>query len=147
MRYYETLYIVSPNFEQDRLKKIMEDVSSKINGKEVSIINHYVWNKKRLAYAIQKFKYGTFIILQFETDKVDILTEFEKYLRLSDSIIRHQTVRLDKKPEIHEDLSEELHKKETEKKDKNVPEEAVSPLEEKTQPEEKIVSPEEIINE
>ena len=56
MRYYELLYIINPNFEQDRLNKVMENVSTELNGKKVSIINHYVWSKKRLAYMIQKYK-------------------------------------------------------------------------------------------
>ena len=109
MRYYELLYIINPNFEQDRLNKVMEKVSTELNGKKVSIINHYVWSKKRLAYMIQKYKYGTFVILQFETDKYDFFIEFEKFLELEKSILRHQLVRLDTKPEVHKDKPEDLY--------------------------------------
>ena len=75
----------------------------------MSIINHYVWNKKRLAYMIQKYKYGTFVILQFETEKYGFFIEFEKFLELDKSILRHQLVRLDTKPDVHEDKSEDLN--------------------------------------
>ena len=109
MRYYELLYIINPNFEQDRLNKVMEDVSTELNGKKVSIINHYVWSKKRLAYMIQKYKYGTFVILQFETEKYDFFIDFEKFLELDKSILRHQLVRLDTKPDVREDKPEDLY--------------------------------------
>ena len=109
MRYYELLYIINPNFEQDRLNKVMENVSTELNGKKVSIINHYVWSKKRLAYMIQKYKYGTFVILQFETEKYDFFIDFEKFLELDKSILRHQLVRLDTKPDVREDKSEDLY--------------------------------------
>ena len=109
MRDYELLYIINPNFEQDRLNKVMENVSTELNGKKVSIINHYVWSKKRLAYMIQKYKYGTFVILQFETEKYDFFIDFEKFLELDKSILRHQLVRLDTKPDVHEDKLEDFH--------------------------------------
>ena len=85
MREYELLYIINPNFEQDRLNKVVENVSTELNGKKVSIINHYVWSKKRLAYMIQKYKYGTFVILQFETEKYDFFIDFEEFLELDES--------------------------------------------------------------
>ena len=75
MRYYETLYIANPNYEQDRLVQLMKNVANELDGKKVSIINHYIWSKKRLAYLIQKYKYGTFIILHFEAEKFNFLNE------------------------------------------------------------------------
>ena len=126
MRYYEILYIVNPNFEQDRLNKVMENVSTELNGKKVSIINHYVWSKKRLAYMIQKYKYGTFVILQFETEKYDFFIDFEKFLELEKSILRHQLVRLDTKPKVHEEKPEDLYVDEQQK------EEAVKKVEEES---------------
>ncbi len=75
MRYYETLYIANPNYEHDRLIQLMENVANELNGNKVSIINHYIWSKKRLAYLIQKYKYGTFIILHFEAEKFDFLKD------------------------------------------------------------------------
>jgi len=101
MRYYETLYIVNPNYEQERFDSVLKTVGEYIEKEKVSIINHYTWGKKRLAYPIQKHKYGTFILLQFESEKVDFLSEYEQFLRLNKAVLRHQTVRLDEKPEIH----------------------------------------------
>ena len=65
MRYYESLYIVNPNYEQSRIDEVMKMVSDKCNDYKFKIINHQVWGKKRLAYSIQKHKYGSFILLHF----------------------------------------------------------------------------------
>ena len=54
MRYYESLYIVNPNFEQSRLDNAMKTVSEKISEYGFKVINHFEWGKKRLAYNINE---------------------------------------------------------------------------------------------
>ncbi len=104
MRYYETLYIINPNYEQERLGKIIEEVGGELSRRDgLTIVNHRIWGKKRLAYPIQKHKYGTYILLQFETKDVAVLGEFDTFLKLNRGIIRHQVVRLDNRPEVIED--------------------------------------------
>lgn len=115
MRYYETLYILNPNFEQARVDDIIKEVEGHIS-KFSSVINHRVWGKKRLAYPIEQHKYGIYILLQFESDKSGELVAFENFMKLNNSVLRHQNVRLDEKPEKDEghiiddseDLDEEL---------------------------------------
>ena len=65
MNYYETLYIVHPALESGRLKDIilsLEESLNKLGGKILSID---LWGKKKLAYLIDKQKYGTYVQLQF----------------------------------------------------------------------------------
>jgi small subunit ribosomal protein S6 len=107
MRYYESLYIVNPNFEQERLNEVMQEVAEKVGDYGFKIINHRIWGKKRLAYAIQKHKYGTYVLLQFETEKVTRLADFERYMILNKAVLRNQTVRLEHRPEVFEDTEKE----------------------------------------
>ncbi len=107
MRYYESLYIVNPNFEQERLNEVMQEVAEKVGGYGFKIINHRIWGKKRLAYAIQKHKYGTYVLLQFETEEVTRLADFERYMVLNKAVLRNQTVRLEHRPEVFEDTDKE----------------------------------------
>ena len=104
MRYYELLYIVNPNLEDDKVNNIIDEIGNEINKSKVSIINHYLWGKKRLAYPIKNNKYGTYILLQFSAEKFDFLIEFERSLILNKSVIRHQLVRLDDEPEKVENV-------------------------------------------
>jgi len=101
MRYYETLYIVNPNYEGDRLDSALKEVNDSIVGFEgVSVINHRVWGKKRLAYTIQNHKYGTYVLLQFEGKTGAFLSDFDTFLKLNKSVVRFQIIRLDEKPEV-----------------------------------------------
>ena len=99
MRYYESLYIVNPNFEKSRLDKAMKTVSEKISEYGFKVINHFEWGKKRLAYNINEHKYGSYVLLHFETESVENLERFERFMVLQKSILRNQTVLLDKKPQ------------------------------------------------
>ena len=100
MRYYESLYIVNPNYEQNRINNIMEEVEKKCGGLKFKVINHNIWGKKRLAYNIDKHKYGSFIILHFETSEVNTLKEYDRFMILNNNILRNQTILLNEKPEI-----------------------------------------------
>jgi len=98
MRYYETLYIVNPNYEQERLTDVIETVAEEVKKSSVKIIDQIVWGKKRLAYRIQNHKYGTFILLKLETENLNFLINFNMFMKLNKAIIRAQTIRLDEKP-------------------------------------------------
>ena len=68
MNYYETLYIIHPALDAGRIKEMVlsiDQVLEKNKGKRVSLD---VWGKKKLAYEIDKQKYGTYILMQFTGD-------------------------------------------------------------------------------
>ncbi len=102
MRYYETLYILNPNFEQAQVDNIIKEIDEHVS-KLSSVINHRVWGKKRLAYPTDQHKYGIYIILQFETQTTSSLNGFDDFMKLNNSVLRYQTVRLDVRPQELED--------------------------------------------
>ena len=102
MSFYETLYIVDPNLENNALEKIMDEIGKELVKTKSKIINHRIWGKKRLAYPIDRQKYGSYIILQFEGGgNQDKMNEYDIWMRLNNSILRHITVLLKQKPELH----------------------------------------------
>jgi|TARA_B110000967_G_scaffold209624_1_gene266692 small subunit ribosomal protein S6 len=112
MRYYETIYIVDPNLENQVLESLKTEVGQQLEKTGSKLINHRVWGKKRLAYPINKQKYGTFVLMQFEEGDQVKMVEFMTLMKLNNSIIRHMTVTLDSKPEVH---VEEVKKEESSK--------------------------------
>ena len=102
MRYYETMYIVNPSLEEGQLDKIIETINEEFEKNKVKVINHYVWGKKRLAYPIQNHKYGNYIIIHFESEERKFLINFGMVLKLNESVMRYQTVRLNKQPDVLE---------------------------------------------
>ena len=114
MRYYETLYIVNPNLENEALDITMGEIGTELEKSKSKLINHRVWGKKRLAYQIENQKYGSFILMQFEGGEQDQMNEFNTWMKLNNSVLRHMTVALDEKPEVHEEeVKEESASEET----------------------------------
>ena len=97
MRYYETVYIINPNFEQSRVDSIIKEID-KYMGEFSKVISHNMWGKKKLAYQIDGQKYGTFVLLHFESDSSNRISDFESFMKLSSSVLRAQTIRLKSKP-------------------------------------------------
>ena len=97
MRYYETVYIVNPNFEQSRVDSILKEIEQHL-GEFSKVISHNMWGKKKLAYQIDGQKYGTFVLLYFETESSSRISDFESFMKLNSSVLRAQTIRLKTKP-------------------------------------------------
>ena len=80
MKYYEILYVVHPALESGRLKDIILSIHTMFEGIGVKILSSDVWGKKKLAYLIDKQQYGTYVLVQFESDGMSnskISTELE----------------------------------------------------------------------
>ena len=105
MRYYESLYIVNPNYEQGKLDEVMKTVSETISEYGFKTINHFVWGKKRLAYNIQEHKYGSYVMLHFETESSENLDTFERFMVLQKPVLRNQTIVMDEKPKKQSEKS------------------------------------------
>ena len=119
MSFYETLYIVDPNLENKSLEKTMNEIGKELEKTKSKIINHRVWGKKRLAYPIERQKYGSYILIQFEGGDQQKMVEYDTWMKLNNSVLRHMTVLLDEEPEIYveekkpEKLNEETDLKES----------------------------------
>ncbi len=101
MSFYETLYIVDPNLENKSLEKTMTEIGKELEKTKSKIINHRVWGKKRLAYPIERQKYGSYILVQFEGGDQQKMVEYDTWLKLNSSVLRHMTVLLNEEPEIY----------------------------------------------
>ena len=118
MSFYETLYIVDPNLENKSLEKTMIEIGKELEKTKSKIINHRVWGKKRLAYSIERQKYGSYILIQFEGGDQRKMVEYDTWMKLNNSVLRHMTVLLDEEPEIYvEEKKPEISNEETDLKE------------------------------
>jgi small subunit ribosomal protein S6 len=99
VRYYENLFIVHPNYEQEKLNSIIESLKKEINEQQGNILTVEDWGKRRLAYPIEKQKYGTYVLVQYESENSKINREIESWMKLNQDILANITIALDKKPE------------------------------------------------
>jgi len=101
MSFYETLYIVDPNLENQALEKTMDSIGKELEKTKSKIINHRFWGKKRLAYPVERQKYGSYIIMQFEGGDQAKMVDYNTWMKLNNSILRHMTILLEEKPELY----------------------------------------------
>ncbi len=102
MRYYETLYIVHPDYEDARLEELQKSVNERVKKHGAEIVNSYVWGKRRLAYEVEKYRYGTYMILQYSV-RESFVDELNSWMELQEQILAYLTTRLDDAPVIREE--------------------------------------------
>ena len=100
MRYYETLFVVNPNYEHAKLARVIDAVKEEISRNQGTILNIDEWGKKRLAYPINNHKYGIYVLIQFESENHGLVRELESWLKLSTDIFVSLVAKLKSKPEI-----------------------------------------------
>ena len=95
MSYYETMYIVHPALEAGRLKDLILSVESTL--KDFGGKTHTIeaWGKKKLAYPINKEKYGMYVLFQFEADGTKN-KEFNTTLDHNTNILAYLTTKIEK---------------------------------------------------
>jgi len=101
VRYYENLFIVHPNYEQEKLTHSIEAVKKEIANLNGNVLVIEEWGKRRLAYPIEKQKYGSYVLIQYESENHKINLDLEAWMKLRTEILAYQTIALDNKPEPH----------------------------------------------
>ena len=94
MNYYETLYIIHPALEAGRLKDIIMSIENslkKVGGDPLAI---ELWGKRKLAYFIDKQKYGTYVLVQFNGEGT-CTRDFAVELEHNPNILAYLTTNID----------------------------------------------------
>jgi small subunit ribosomal protein S6 len=94
MRIYEVLFIIAPNTEADVVDSLVTQFSDIATNQGATMTNVNRMGLRRLAYPIQKFNEGIYVVLTIQGSGAEI-AEIERRLRVSDAVIRYITVRID----------------------------------------------------
>ena len=92
MKAYELLYIIRPDLDEEATTALVDRLSGLVvsNGGENLTVEK--WGKRRLAYEIQDYKEGQYILMNFEGEG-GTSQEIERIMKISDDVIRFLTVR------------------------------------------------------
>ncbi|MCL1816521.1 MAG: 30S ribosomal protein S6 [Clostridiales bacterium] len=94
MRTYEVMYIIKPNYEDDKYTEIIEKYNALIQSNGGEVIKEEPWGKRRLAYEIDKIREGYYVLVNIQAPE-DLPAELERNFRIADDIMRYLVVRLD----------------------------------------------------
>jgi len=94
MRTYEVMFIVVPNAADEEIDKIIGQMEHVVKGAHGEVISVEKIGKRRLAYRIGKFDEGFYVLFNIQTTG-EVVKEFERRLKVADSVLRYITVRVD----------------------------------------------------
>jgi small subunit ribosomal protein S6 len=96
MRIYELLFIVRPEAADEEIDPLLEQLRGVLGTAGGSLDKVDRWGVRRLAYKVGKYNDGQYILLQFSA-KAETVKEIERRLRVSDSVLKFLTVRIDER--------------------------------------------------
>jgi len=94
VREYETTLIIQPEISDEGVGALQERLDGTLTGFGAIRLIYDDLGKRRLAYEIQNFQKGRYVMLRF-LDEGSNIKAIERALRLEDSIIRFLTVQID----------------------------------------------------
>ena len=93
-REYETIYILRPDSTSDVIGQVNTKARGVIEGGGGTIIKVDNWGKRKLAYEVRKQLKGIYLFFSY-LGMAGLLEEVERNLRLTDSVIRYYSVKID----------------------------------------------------
>ena len=92
MRKYEIVYIVRLNIEEAATKEVVERFNTVLTGNGAEVEKVEEKGKRRLAYEINDFKEGYYVLLNVNAP-TEAINEFKRLIRINENVIRTLVVR------------------------------------------------------
>jgi small subunit ribosomal protein S6 len=93
-RIYEELFIVKPDVVEEEVDAYVEQIRTQLTTAGATVDKVDKWGKRKLAYRIEKYREGNYVLFQFTGDAT-VVKELERRLRVSDMVLKFLTVRID----------------------------------------------------
>ncbi|TDQ38356.1 30S ribosomal protein S6 [Aureibacillus halotolerans] len=92
MRNYEIMYILRPDLDEEAQKSVNTYFQEVLTNNGATINETKVWGKRRLAYEIDDYREGVYMIVKANCETVAI-NEFDRLSKINDNILRHMAIR------------------------------------------------------
>jgi small subunit ribosomal protein S6 len=102
MKKYEGMFIIKPDLEKDSKKKTVDFISGAITKEGGEIKDTSEWGKNRLAYKINRYNEGLYILTHFNLPP-EKLGKVEKSYNLNEDILKSMIIVDETKPEVKAD--------------------------------------------
>lgn len=114
MGIYETTYILHPALQEGRLNDIVNTIEKKAVSLGAEIIYSDNWGRKKLAYYIDKEKYGTYIFFQYKLSDLNNLKELSGEFEHNPNILRYLNIKIEEQDIMKAKIKENINSKKDE---------------------------------
>lgn len=90
---YEVIAILNPNTTNETLEGRIADWTQIVQNYGAELRRTERWGKRNLAYEVKKFHQGIYVLFHID-GKHDVIDELERRFRISEDVIRYQSVKL-----------------------------------------------------
>ena len=98
-RQYELVYILPGDTTEQQVAELHEQVAAVVSRLHGRIEKTENWGRRRLAYEVAHQKEGVYV-LQVINGSGELMKELDRRLRVTDQVIRHMVVRIDKEQKV-----------------------------------------------
>ena len=94
MRNYEIIFIVRPDVTEEDVDKLIAQMEGVVAGAGGQVEKVEKLGRRRLAYRVEKQREGIYVLFRLQGSG-DTVKEFERRLKVIDTVIKYLTVRID----------------------------------------------------
>ena len=91
MNNYEVMYIVKP-IEEEAFNAVVTKFDELLTSNGATIEKSDKWGKKHLAYPIQDFNDGLYVLTTFSAESKAV-KELDRVMKITDEILRHMIIK------------------------------------------------------
>lgn len=91
---YETIYILRSDVDAENAEKLQQRVAEVVTRESGKLLKVESWGRRKLAYPVAKQKKGVYMYVNY-VGRGGLVQELERNLKLSDHVMKFQTVVLD----------------------------------------------------
>jgi small subunit ribosomal protein S6 len=95
MRRYELMLVLRPDLPDDRTQAVLDRTTRGIAASGGQIVKLAPWGRRRLAFAIDRYREGSYHILIFEAP-AEAIGELERGLLITEEVLRHLVTRVER---------------------------------------------------
>ena len=92
LRDYEIVFILTPEANEGEVDAAIQRINAFVTDRGGNFGTHEIWGLRRLAYSIENFMEGIYVLAHFSLDASDV-RELERSLTTSEDVIRHLITR------------------------------------------------------
>ena len=95
MRRYELMLVLRPDAPDERVQAVIDRATRHVTTSGGQIIKVAPWGRRRLAYAIDRYREGSYQIVVFEAP-AEAIAELERGLLITEEVLRHLVTRVER---------------------------------------------------